>query len=79
MKKVFVALANNDYVKYSKSLFHSAKVDGKWDGDFVLIIPEEDKDTSKVTELTKLGVEIFYGKSLPSKPPVHFYKFYLFF
>ena len=78
MKKVFVALANNDYVKYSKILFHSAKVDGKWDGDFVLIIPEEDKETSKVTELTKLGVKIFYGKSLPSKPPVHFYKFYLF-
>ena len=40
--KVFVALANKKFIEHSKSLFHSAKVDGKWNGDFVLIVPEKD-------------------------------------
>ena len=44
-KKVLVTLANYDYMEYSKSLFASAKLSGKWDGDFVLIVPEEDKGT----------------------------------
>ena len=36
MKKVFVALANKEYIPYSKSLFYNVK--DKWDGDFLLII-----------------------------------------
>ena len=50
MKKVFVALANKEYIPYSKSLFYNVK--DKWDGDFLLIIPEEDKDSYDFTEFT---------------------------
>ena len=77
MKRVFVALANKKFIEYSKSLFHSAKVDGKWDGDFVLIVPEEDRDTFNEKEFTDRGVEIFFGKTLPGKPKPHYYKYYL--
>jgi lipopolysaccharide biosynthesis glycosyltransferase len=77
MKRVFVALANKKFIEYSKSLFHSAKVDGKWDGDFVLIVPEEDRDTFDEKEFTDRGVEIFFGKTLPGKPKPHYYKYYL--
>ena len=35
--KVLVALADKKFIEYSKSLFYSAKVDGLWDGDFVII------------------------------------------
>ena len=75
--KVFVALANKKFIEHSKSLFHSAKVDGKWDGDFVLIVPEEDRDTFNEKEFTDRGVEIFFGKTLPGKPKPHYYKYYL--
>jgi|ETNmetMinimDraft_2_1059921.scaffolds.fasta_scaffold01168_7 hypothetical protein len=78
MKKVFVALANSKYVDYSKALFASAKLYGKWDGDFVLIIPEEDRDSSDVSILEKRGIKIYYGRTLPGNPTVHFYKIYLF-
>ena len=75
--KVFVALANKKFIEHSKSLFHSAKVDGKWDGDFVLSVPEEDRDTFNEIEFTDKGVEIFYGKTLPGNPKPHYYKYYL--
>jgi hypothetical protein len=75
--KVFVALANKKFIEHSKSLFYSAKVDGKWDGDFVLIVPEEDRDTFNEKEFTDRGVEIFFGKTLPGKPKPHYYKYYL--
>jgi len=77
MKKVFVALANKKFIEHSKSLFHSAKVDGKWDGDFVLIVPEEDRDTFDETEFTEKGIKIFFGKKLPGNPSSHYYKYYL--
>ena len=75
--KVFVALENKKFIEHSKSLFYSAKVDGKWDGDFVLIVPEEDRDTFNEKEFTDRGVEIFFGKTLPGKPKPHYYKYYL--
>ena len=75
--KVFVALANNKFIEHSKSLFHSAKIDGKWDGDFVLIVPEEDRGTFDEKEFTDKGIEIFFGKNLPGNPSAHYYKYYL--
>ena len=75
--KVFVALANKKFIEHSKSLFYSAKINGKWDGDFVLIVPEEDRGTFDEKEFTNKGVEIFFGKSLPGKPEPHYYKYYL--
>ena len=75
--KVFVALADKKFIEHSKSLFYSAKVDGKWDGDFVLIVPEEDRDTFDEKEFTDKGIEIFFGKTLPGNPKAHYYKYYL--
>ena len=75
MKKVFVALANKEYIPYSKSLFYNVK--DKWDGDFVLIVPESDKGEFDEKEFTDKGVEIFFGKKLPGNPSAHYYKYYL--
>ena len=75
--KVFVALANKKFIEHSKSLFHSAKVDGKWNDDFVLIVPEEDRDTFNEKEFTDKGVNIFFGKTLSGNPKPHYYKYYL--
>ena len=77
MKKVLVTLANKKFIEYSKSLFHSARVDGRWDGDFVLIVPKEDKGKFDEKEFTNKGIEIFYGKTLPGNPSAHYYKYYL--
>ncbi len=77
MKKVFVALANKKFIEHSKSLFHSAKIDGEWDGDFVLIVPIEDKGKFDEKEFTDKGIEIFFGKTLPGNPKPHYYKYYL--
>jgi lipopolysaccharide biosynthesis glycosyltransferase len=77
LKKVIVGLSDKNYIKHFTSLVKSARIKGKWDGDFVLIMMENDRDVD-VSQYKKLGVNIFYGKSLPSKPPIHFYKFYLF-
>ena len=80
MKKVFVALANKKFIEHTKSLFYSAKVDGKWDGDFVLIVPEEDRgtfDEKLFEDNDTLSVTIFYGKKLPGYPSAHYYKYYL--
>ena len=77
LKKVFVALADKKFIEHSKSLFYSAKVHGKWDGDFVLIVPEEDRDTFNEKEFTDRGIEIFFGKTLIGNPKAHYYKYYL--
>ena len=77
MKKVIVGLSDKNYIQHFTSLVKSARIKGEWDGDFVLIMREEDRDVD-VSFYEKLGVNIFYGKTLPSKPPIHFYKFYLF-
>jgi lipopolysaccharide biosynthesis glycosyltransferase len=77
MKKVFVALADRNFISHAKSLFYSAKVDGEWDGDFVLIVPEEDRDTIYSHQWIDRGVEIFYAKTLSGNPSAHYYKYYL--
>jgi len=77
MNKVLVTIANYDYLEYSKSLFTSAKLNGKWDGDFVLIVPEEEKDKIDEKVFNEKGIFIYYVKSLKSNPPVNFYKIYL--
>ena len=43
MKNVFVALADKNYLQHYKSLLFGAITVGKWDGDFVLIMPENDE------------------------------------
>ena len=43
MKKVFVVLSDKNYLEHFKSLYYSAIKIGKWDGDFVVIVPESDK------------------------------------
>jgi len=77
MKKVFVALANKKFIEHSKSLIYSAKEDGKWESDFVLIVPESDRGEFDEKEFTDKGVEIFFGKTLPGNPRPHYYKYYL--
>ena len=77
MKKVFVAVADHRYINYAQALFASAKLNGEWDGDFVLIVPEKEKELSEVSILEEKGIEIYYGKTLPGNPTVHFYKIYL--
>ena len=42
--KVLVALADKKFLEHYKSMFFSAITVGKLDGDFVLIMPESDKD-----------------------------------
>ena len=76
-KKVLVTLANYDYIEYSKSLFESAKLSGKWDGDFVLIVPEEDKDKIDKSIFDKKGINVYFGKTLIGNPEANFYKIYL--
>ena len=75
-KKVLVTLANYDYIEYSKSLFESAKLSGKWDGDFVLIVPEEDKDKIDKSIFDKKGINVYFGKTLIGNPEANFYKIY---
>ena len=77
MKKVFVALADAKYVDKSKHLFYSARVDGKWDGDYVLIVPEQDKGKFDEEEFKSRNIEIFYGPKLIGDPSPHYYKYYL--
>jgi len=77
-KKVLVTISNYDYIEYSKSLFASAKIDGKWDGDFVLIIPKSDKGKFDEKEFIDNGIQIYYGDLLDGNPSTHFYKIYLF-
>ncbi len=76
-KKVLVTISNYDYIEYSKSLFASAKIDGEWDGDFVLIVPEEDKDKIDKTTFNKKGINVYFAKTLIGNPEVNFYKIYL--
>ena len=80
MKKVFVALADKNFIEHTKSLFYSAKVDGRWDGDFVLLVPEQDRgtfDEKLFEDNDTLSVTIRYCKGLVGYPSAHYYKYYL--
>ncbi len=74
--KVFVALADKNFLKHFKSLYYSALTIGKWDGDFVVIMPESDKGEFDESEYK--GVKFFYGETLEGEPRPHYYKYYLF-
>jgi len=75
--KVLVALANKKFLEHYKSMFFSAITVGKWDGDFVLIVPESDKGEFDEKEFTDKGVKFFYGETLPGEPKPHYYKYYM--
>ena len=75
MKKVFVVLSDKNYLEHFKSLYYSAITIGKWDGDFVVIVPESDKGEFDENEFK--GVKFFYGESLSGDPRTHYYKYYL--
>ena len=77
MKNVFVALADKNYLQHYKSLLFGAITVGKWDGDFVLIMPESDKGEFDEKEFTDKGVKFFYGETLPGNPRPHYYKYYM--
>jgi hypothetical protein len=74
--KVFVVLTDKNFLEHFKSLYYSAITIGKWDGDFVVIVPESDKD--EIDEEKFKGVKFFYGKTLEDTPRPHYYKYYLF-
>ena len=74
--KVFVALADKNFLEHFKSLYYSAIKIGKWDGDFVVIVPESDK--GEFDEKDFKGVKFFYGDTLEGEPRPHYYKYYLF-
>ena len=76
MKKVFVALTDKNFLEHFKSLYYSAIKIGKWDGDFVVIVPESDK--GEFDEKDFKGVKFFYGDTLEGEPRPHYYKYYLF-
>ena len=76
MKKVFVVLSDKNYLEHFKSLYYSAITIGKWDGDFVVIVPESDKE--EINEDEFKGVKFFYGETLKGEPRPHYYKYYLF-
>jgi len=76
MNKVFVVLADKKFLGHFKSLYYSAVTNGKWNDDFVVIIPESDKD--EINEDDYKGVKFFYGKTLEGEPRPHYYKYYLF-
>ena len=74
--KVFVALTDKNFLEHFKSLYYSAITIGKWDGDFVVIVPESDKGEFDEEEFK--GVKFFYGETLEGEPRPHYYKYYLF-
>ncbi len=75
--KVFVTVSDINYIDYTKALFASAKMDGEWDGDFVVVFPEEEKELYDFKELKDRGVKIYFVKNLPNNNFPHFYKIYL--
>lgn len=56
MKKVFVIVSDKNYLEHAKSLFYSAKNDGKWVGDFCLIANNVEK--KYLTDFEKFGINI---------------------
>jgi len=64
MKKVLVTLANKDYTNHAKSLFTNVREEGEWDGDLVLMVPEEDKEFVDVDLFNYNDVQIFFLPNL---------------
>jgi lipopolysaccharide biosynthesis glycosyltransferase len=57
MKKVFTLISDEKYLEHAKSLFFSAKENGKWDQDFCLIA--NNVSDEKLLDFEKFGVHIF--------------------
>jgi len=72
MKKVFVQVADKNYLEHAKALFINAVKDGKWDGSFCLIV--NDVEDSELQDFKDYGVEIIHRKS--DNP--YYAKFFLF-
>jgi len=64
MKKVLVTLANKDYINHAKSLFTNVREEGEWDGDLVLMVPEEDKEFVDVDLFNYNDVQILFLPNL---------------
>ncbi len=75
-KKVLVTVVNNDWAYYARQMFMSAIIEGKWDGDFVLVLTEESELESFY--IFDRIVQVYRPPKLTKNPPPHFYKMYLF-
>ncbi len=60
MKKVLVTLANKDYINHAKSLFVNVREEGEWNGDLVLMVPEEDKEFVDVDLFNYNDVQVLF-------------------
>ena len=74
---VLVSVASSDYIKYFLPMIQSAIDEGKWDGDFCLIV-KDDIEWEVEQELKSKGIHIFKASHLPENPTIHWYKIYLF-
>jgi len=64
MKKVLVTLANKDYINHAKSLFVNVREEGEWNGDLVLMVPEEDKEFVDVDLFNYNDVQVLFLPNL---------------
>lgn len=77
MNNAIVSVANSEYISFFLPLVQSAKAEGKWEGDFCLIVNEKiNKDIED--QLRFNNIYIFRAKLLPQNPTIHWYKMYLF-
>lgn len=76
MKKVFIVIADKNYLEHAKYLFYSAKNVGKWTGDLLLVANNVDDEL--LTNFIDFGVEIFKINS-PNFYYANFYIFHTFF
>ena len=77
MKNVIVSVASPDYIQYFLPMIQSSIDEGKWDGDFCLIV-NEDIESELANKLIQKGVHIFKTPQLPENPTIHWHKIYLF-
>jgi hypothetical protein len=77
MKKVIVSIASPDYIQYFLPMIQSSIDEGKWDGDFCLIV-NEDIEWELANKLIQKRVHIFKTPQLPENPTIHWHKMYLF-
>ena len=75
-KKVMVFICDGNLLDKVKPLIHNAKTTGKWDGDFVLMVPSE-VDTSQFDEDKDNDLIIYKVPDLLGGT-IHFHKIFLF-
>ena len=64
MKKVLVTLANKDYINHAKSIFVNVREEGEWNGDLVLMVPEDDKEFVDVDLFNYNDVQVLFLPNL---------------